>query len=208
MLAQLPVTFEAHGIKSSLTFHRGSFLPQSRNRLAALFMASDFDTMLMLDSDMSITPTDVMRLLGYAAKGKDFVSCAGTLRNRDPGLQIRAALDPSDLANPTVDGLLRVKHAFVAIALLRRRVFERMIEADPLLEYADTADGAPARTWNFFGAVVVDGRVMPYGEDQAFCHRATRAGIEQHVMVDCTVEHAGLTMNLAQLLAANAVQVA
>jgi hypothetical protein len=135
-----------------------SFLPHARNTIAASFLKSGRDVAFLIDSDMSVEPSVVFRMLNT---GHDYVSAAWTTRVQAGPVRCALELDP--FAAVDGSGCIEVKRAGVACTIIRKVVIERMIEADPSLVY----DDREGRTmWNVFGSFI-EGRELLH-EDSAF----------------------------------------
>jgi hypothetical protein len=167
-----------------------SFLPHARNVIAAGFLQSGADAAFLIDSDVSVEPSVVFRLL---KTGHDYVSAAWTVRNHAGTIRCALSLDPKAPVDAT--GCIEVPRAGIACTVIRRAVLERIIQADPTLVYDDRAAGT---MWNVFGPFI-EGRELLH-EDTAFSKRWQRAGGKQYVLVDADVEHNSVVMNAARVL--------
>ena len=184
MLCGLPMLFHETGIVSRLQIDRGgSFLPHVRNKLAADYIASDMDAVLMVDDDVS-APIDVIAKMILA--DVDYVAVAFARRENEPGKPVVPAIEPEFFSPPRRrrGGLIEVKRAGVALALVRRAVF------DSILNF-------PRMGWppNFFDSI--DGE----SEDLSFSRRWHTAREAQYLLVDAQTSHRGVRFNLADYLA-------
>ena len=102
-----------------------ALLPQVRNALAANFLVSEATHALWVDSDISWSPLDVVRLLEHDV---DFVAATYRAKNLSGrflhGARQGARLDPQA-------GLIKVEFIGAGFMLSKRTVFERIAAAYP-----------------------------------------------------------------------------
>jgi hypothetical protein len=192
MIAKLRKKLGVRGTKwAHLVVPGCSFLPHARNVIAAGFLKSGCDAAFLVDSDISVDPDVVFRML---ESGHDYVSAAWTVRNSARPTRCALELDPRVAVGST--GCIEVRRAGVACTLIRRTVVEKIIEAEPALVY-DDRNGETY--WNVFGSFI-EGRELLH-EDSSFSRRWTMTGGKQYVLIDADVEHNGMVMNAAKVLA-------
>jgi FkbM family methyltransferase len=165
-----------------------SLVARARNKLAAEFLASDCTHLLFLDTDLIFTNEQIARLLSH-----DEMIVAGLYPKKQPTLAwVCNVLD--EPTEPDERGLQRIKYAGTGCLMVKREVFERMIQAHPELAYeADDGDKHGTR-FDFFSCGVhvgKDGRRRYLSEDWWFCQRALDLGIPVHADVHVVLKHVG-----------------
>jgi hypothetical protein len=205
-----------------------SCISSARNQLAHVFMQSDCERVLMVDSDISWSPKTVEYMLDF---DQDFVVGAVPTRRLlfDRFLNAVKQGDPNpkrwiydfniqhmketeaDIASRIHDkGFLKIASGGVAFALLKRSVFERIkksIDDRPGLDfdrltYRET-DGE--RAYAYFDPFCKDG--VPYPEDAAFCKRWRDVGGDIWCIMKAPFTHEGsmrLEGDFGEWLLANA----
>lgn len=191
-------------------FHRGgATVNLVRNALAAQFLQSDADLLLMLDADQAIDPMAVARMIDF---DKPFVGCLYPKRYYNwSQVQMQAAGDEvmrvvhqahdfvghlkagPDGRVPVTDGFAPAHHVGGGILLLRREVFEQLMHHYPELEGTGFgADAYPGLThrWGFFNSIDNE-EGIPLSEDISFCMRWSASGGEIWADVTTKAIHIG-----------------
>jgi hypothetical protein len=205
-------TFRVH-------FEQGATISLVRNALAAEFLASDADLMLMLDADQAVHPDTIERMIDlvepvvgciYPARGYDW-SKVDVSRGADPKQLLNEALRfvgrliaDERGESPVVDGFARAEHVGTGIMLLRREAFTAMMTRHPELQGRGFgADAYPRYNgggrWGFFNPR--DNSVgVPLSEDISFCLRWRETGGDIWADVSSTTLHVGRYMFAGSLL--------
>jgi hypothetical protein len=159
-----------------------SVVSRARNLLVKDLMESDCTDLLFIDADINFQPDDVLRLLAWASDPKKGI-VAGVPRTRKTEKVYIATLDQDD-QGLTMNGmgLVRATRVATAFMMVRREVFENLIEKHPEWSYYDDNSGRHLHA-------VFDFKVTPtgyIGEDFLFCDRARELGYE--VWIDPTIK--------------------
>lgn len=125
-------------------------LDVARTEIAEAFVASPFDRLLMVDTDVVFTPEDVSRILE-----SDYDITAGVYMNSLEGIDA-ADLDGNQIVT-VPDKPMPVYFSGTGFMLIHRRVFETMREG-------------------WFNRILIN-RKRVY-EDESFCVKARQAGFE------------------------------
>ena len=153
----------------------GPLIARSRNLLLERFLKTDADYMLMADTDVVFTPSDV-RLLLEARKPIVGALYFGILGG-NPESTFPVALTKQDgvvqSLDSVPDGLTRVDAVGMGLTLIERRVVESL---DP-----------HASLNRPFAEMVYNGR--HHGEDVVFCLEAMKAGYETWLEPKARVGH-------------------
>ena len=195
-----------NGILTSVQFLPGiALVSYARNELAAAFMASKCNRLLMIDADIAWTVDTVLKLV-ERSKTSDFVGAAPPHRRlnvdrvvqaihdgrKNPGRFARdyaVLLTDDDRARgrTRADGdFIQVRAVGSAFPMLTRRVFERIADASPGLKYR-SIEGHDA--FAYFDPFVRDGKSL--GEDGAFCQRWKDVGGPIELLLRAPFIHEG-----------------
>jgi len=190
-----------HKIRHCAEFLVGSSnLPRARNGLAARFLASDFDVLLMIDDDMGWDAGSVIRLL---ASEHPFIAAAGRkksrLPNADPSVWCAQFIPDAPIRLDEMGAIevARVGAAFVAID---RSVFVDLIAAHPdwKREGHEDMNAAQRAAYHQFFQFTTDDEEI--GEDYLFCDRWRAIGGEVWVDPSIELKHVGAMEYTGRLL--------
>lgn len=175
----------AHGAGDHLMINclsSGAGIAQARNQLATEFMASEFDRLVFVDSDITWNLGDLLKL---AHRGVDFVGGAYRYKRNPEQYPIAWLPDPDKLGLPvTKDGLLGVQGIPTGFLALSRNVFETMLKKFP---ERDLTIQNGHKCHAFFQMPFVDGHL--YGEDLYFCREWIESGGKIFLDPDVTLIH-------------------
>ena len=190
-----------YGIRHCAEFIVGSSnLPRARNGLAAKFLASDYDVLLMIDDDMGWDAGSVIRLL---ASEQTFIAAAGRkksrLPNSDPSVWCAQFIPDAPIRLDEMGAIevARVGGAFVA---LDRSVLTKLAAAHPDWKregHEDMNAAQRACYHQFFQFTTDDAEI---GEDYLFCDRWRAIGGEVWVDPSIELKHAGASEYAGRLL--------
>lgn len=151
---------------------------RGRNRAAKLFLDTDCEYLLFIDSDIIFEEKDLLRLeesdeplIGgtYFLKQREIVPCANAL----PGTAIKMTGEK-----------IEVKRTGTGFMRIHRSVFEALKTVVP--EYRNMS---PSPQWDFFGSGVIDGEWL--SEDWYFCDMARKVGIRTILDTGILLRHEG-----------------
>lgn len=175
----------ARGWETRIDYHAGdAMISRARNAMAAKFLASSADALLMVDSDILFPSHAVWQLLKW-----DVPVVGYNCRHRVP--EVRWA----SLAESADEDLSRAILLGTGMMLIQRRALEDLIEkkrSDPSFNLDSYVDDEGERTWGFFIPYISTTPQRGYlSEDWAFCARLRTAGIG--VFIDNTIrpQHVG-----------------
>ena len=161
-----------------------SIITMARNALVHEFLKTDATDLLFIDSDVIVSPDDILRLMAQSG-GKDIT--AGMYPRRAKDERFFADLHYTDSGDLEFDGsLMRVKRAPTGFMLIQRHVLEQMVFAHPEWMYEKSPTEKMSAVFDF---AIVGGKYV--GEDYLFCDRATQMGFKIHVDVDISLPHIG-----------------
>ena len=162
-----------------------SIITLARNSLVNEFLKTDCTELLFIDSDVVVSPEDILRLMAQSGD-KDIT--AGTYPRRSHDKKFFTDLYWTEDDNLEFDGsLMRVKRIGTGFMLIQRHVIEKMAQAHPEWSYKNKPTGE--RMAALFDFEIRDDQYV--GEDYLFCDRATEMGFTVHVDVDISLPHIG-----------------
>lgn len=183
-LARLAQAAPDHGFSLQIGSVCGcSVVSRARNLLVKDFLDSDCTDLLFIDSDINFDPDDALRLMAWGSDPKMGI-VAGVPRTRNEDRVYITDLD-YDVANQLSMngmGLVRGRRVATAFMLVRREVFETLVNTHPEWSYEDTRSNKTL-------SAVFDFKLTSegyMGEDFLFCDRARAAGFE--VWIDPTIK--------------------
>lgn len=145
-----------------------SLVSRARNSLSSAFLKTDCTHLLFIDCDLEFSGEQIARLLEH---DKDIV--AGFYPKKKDGPHIEWVCN-SLTNDPLPSGLQEVRYMGTGFMLIKRCVFERMIERYGG-EIAFSPDHSPNTTeWDFWAVgpyKYPDGKVRHLSEDWYFCQR-------------------------------------
>tara|TARA_R110000868_G_scaffold40537_1_gene139778 strand:+ start:268 stop:1008 length:741 start_codon:yes stop_codon:yes gene_type:complete len=184
-LAQLMPKAMSLGVAVSLSdLSNCSIITMARNALVHEFLKTDCTEMLFIDSDVIVTPDDILRLMAQSGD-KDITT--GVYPRRAKDAKFFADVYYDDNGDLEFEGsLMRVRRAPTGFMLIQRHVIERLIEAHPEWTYEKCPGEKMSAVFDF---AVVNGKYV--GEDYLFCDRATQMGFTVYIDVDISLPHVG-----------------
>lgn len=192
-------------------FEAGATISLVRNAIAAEFLESDADLLLMLDSDQGVQPWTLERMIDL---DQPVVGCIYPKRvfnwsqvNFESATDVNHVLQQaSEFVGwlkaeesgqvSVVNGFARADHVGTGILLLKREAFHQLMSHFPELEGRGfSSDAYPwhsrSKRWGFFNPVNrEDG--LPLSEDISFCRRWLQTGGEIWADITSPTLHVGL----------------
>ena len=183
-LARVAQAAPQHGIDIHIGSVCGcSVVSRARNLLTKDFLESECTDLIFIDADINFEPEDVFRLMAWTTDPKKGI-VAGVPRIRGEERVYITALEYDDNQELTMNsmGLVRGMRVATAFMMVRRDVFETLVEAHPEWTYYDKKSDRmlPA----IFDFKLTEEGYM--GEDFLFCDRAREVGFE--VWIDPTIK--------------------
>ena len=167
----------------TLALHGGEgFVGRARNQICSRFLESDFDELLMIDSDILYTPQNVDRIASH-----DVPIVAGFYPKKAPGKTVWVANHLNKNEKVDENGLIKVETIGTGFIKIQRWVLERMRDKGVAARYI--VDGTDIVEYEFFPFRVVKGRLR--SEDWAFCDNAHELGIPVYGDSKCVLRHFG-----------------
>ena len=208
-------TNAAHGLPLQVMMQRGeSLITRARNNCVAKFLENkEWTHLFWIDSDIGFSPDSFYRLL---LADKDVVAGVYPLKRENwPQAGLPAGMTQADFermyTSYTVntndknengeivlkvdeEGFMKVHDAPTGFMVIKRSVFEKMIEAYPELNYVSDSDYSPENKglhYRFFDCMVDPESKRYLSEDYTFCHLWRQIGGEVYVDVQSNLTHQG-----------------
>ena len=157
-----------------------SLIADARNKLVARFLASAATDLVFIDSDLSWSPDDLVRLASY-----DVPFVAGVYQRKS-----RAKIDFAVKFGATIGmdakRLMEVDRVGTGFMRLRRDCVEKMVAAHASLRLNNPLVPDDRNFYALFDTAIVDGQFI--GEDFTFCDRWRAIGGK--VLIDPTINMA------------------
>jgi len=189
-LARFAQSAPQHGIDIQIGSICGcSVVSRARNLLAQDLLDSPCDYLLFIDSDINFEPEDILKLMAWGSDPKRGI-VAAVPRTRSETKTYIANLEYDGNGDLTMNGmgLVRAERVATAFMLVRREVFEKMVEAHPEWKYYDKrSERMIPCLFDFL--LTEEGYI---GEDYLFCDRTRELGFEVWVDPSITLGHMGV----------------
>lgn len=181
-LIKLGRMVDQHGVEMTLETICGcSVVSRARNLLVGSFLDTDCTNMLFIDSDMTITPEDILRLLAWSSD-KNIVAGIASARKKQTTYYSMLDQDADGCLAMDRMGLVRAKRVGTGFMMIQRQVLETLRDKHPEWRYYDASADKHLHS-------IFDFKSTPegyIGEDYLLCDRARELGFE--VWIDPTIK--------------------
>ena len=179
------------GIKVGINTMKSPLIHQARNYLTSVFLTTEYEYLLFIDSDVEFEPESVMRML-VAKKRIICTPYRVKAEKLDKHIYTVEFKDPKNI--PFLPGgLVEIEAGPTGLMLIDRTVFERIIKNHPELkiknEAIPNAGKSHAFYYNFFDFGFNDGYAT--GEDISFCRLARENDFKIYANTESTTKHHG-----------------
>ena len=179
------------GIEVGIHTMKSPLIHQARNYLTSVFLTTEYQYLLFIDSDVEFDPESVLKMLiakknivctPYRVKSSDISQHMYTVEFKDPkNILILAG------------GLVEIEAGPTGLMLIDRKVFEKIIKNHHDLKIYNKAtphaDKSHTFYYNFFDFSFNDGYAM--GEDVSFCRLARGNGFKIYANIESSTTHHG-----------------
>jgi len=179
------------GIRMGINTMRSPLIHQARNYLTSVFLTTEYQYLLFIDSDVEFEAEAVLRMLvakkdiictPYRTKNEELTKHTYTVEFRDPK---HIPFLPG--------GLVEIEAGPTGLMLIDRKVFEKIIKNHPDLKIKNkalrTAEKSHEFYYNFFEFKFSDGYSM--GEDISFCQLARENNFKIYANTESWTKHHG-----------------
>jgi len=180
------------GIEVGIHTMKSPLIHQARNYLTSVFLTTEYQYMLFVDSDVEFEPEAVIRMM--VAK-KRIVCTPYRVKSVDTSKHIYGAIEFKDPKNILIlaEGFVEIEAGPTGLMLIDRKVFERIIKNHPELKITNKAtphaDKSHEFYYNFFDFGFNDGYAM--GEDVSFCRLARDNDFRIFANIESSTTHHG-----------------
>ena len=179
------------GIKVGINTMKSPLIHQARNYLTSVFLTTEYEYLLFIDSDVEFEPESVMRML-VAKKRIVCTPYRVKAENLDKHIYTVEFKDPKNI--PFLPGgLVEIEAGPTGLMLIERMVFERIIKNHPELKIKNEAMPNAGKShefyYNFFDFGFNDGYAT--GEDISFCRLARENDFKIYANTESTTSHHG-----------------
>ena len=179
------------GIQTGINTMKSPLIHQARNYLTSVFLTTQYQYMLFIDSDVEFEPEAVLKMLvakkeiictPYRVKAEELARPIYTVEFKDPK---NVPILPG--------GLVEIEAGPTGLMLIDRKVFEKIIKNHQDLKIFNKAapDAGESHEfyYNFFDFSFNDGFTM--GEDVSFCRLARGNGFKIYANIESSTTHHG-----------------
>ena len=179
------------GIETGIHTMNSPLIHQARNYLTSVFLTTQYQYMLFVDSDVEFQPEAVLRMMvakknivctPYRVKAEELSKHIYTVEFKDPKNILVLA-----------GGLVEIEAGPTGLMLIDRKVFEKIIKNHPELKIRNKATPKAEKShefyYNFFDFGFNDGYAM--GEDVSFCRLARGNGFKIYANIESSTTHHG-----------------
>ena len=179
------------GIEVGIQTMKSPLIHQARNYLTSVFLTTQYQYMLFIDSDVEFEPEAVIRMMvvkkrivctPYRVKSPEIDKHIYTVEFKDPKNILVLA-----------EGLVEIEAGPTGLMLIDRQVFEKIIKNRPDLKIKNKAVPSPGAShefyYNFFDFGFNDGYAM--GEDIFFCKLARDNDFRIFANIESSTAHHG-----------------
>ena len=179
------------GIETGIHTMKSPLIHQARNYLTSVFLTTQYQYMLFVDSDVEFQPEAVLRMMvakknivctPYRVKAEELSKHIYTVEFKDPKNILVLA-----------GGLVEIEAGPTGLMLIDRKVFEKIIKNHPELKIRNKATPHAEKShefyYNFFDFGLNDGYAM--GEAVSFCRLARGNGFKISANIDSSTTHHG-----------------
>ena len=179
------------GIEVGIHTMKSPLIHQARNYLTSVFLTTEYQYLLFIDSDVEFEPEAVIRMM--VAK-KNIVCTPYRVKSPEIDKQVYTVefKDPKNIL-VLAEGLVEIEAGPTGLMLIKREVFEKIMKNHHDLKITNKATPAAEKShefyYNFFNFGFIDGYAM--GEDVSFCRLARGDGFKIYANIQSPTTHHG-----------------
>ena len=179
------------GIEVGIHTMKSPLIHQARNYLTSVFLTTEYQYLLFIDSDVEFEPEAVVRMMvakknivctPYRVKSPDITKHVYTVEFKDPKNILVLA-----------EGLVEIEAGPTGLMLIDRKVFEKIIENRTDLKIINKATPNVGKShefyYNFFDFGFKKGYAM--GEDVSFCRLVRDNDFKIYANIESPTSHHG-----------------
>tara|TARA_R100001086_G_scaffold134944_1_gene70202 strand:- start:309 stop:995 length:687 start_codon:yes stop_codon:yes gene_type:complete len=179
------------GIEVGINTMKSPLIHQARNYLTSVFLTTEYQYLLFVDSDVEFEPEAVIRMM-VAKKNIVCTPYRVKAEQLDKHLYTVEFKDPKNIL-VLAEGFVEIEAGPTGLMLIDRKVFEKIIKNHHDLKITNkatpTAEKSHEFYYNFFDFAFEDGYAM--GEDVSFCRLARGNGFKIYANIQSPTAHHG-----------------
>ena len=179
------------GVQIGINTIKSPLIHQARNYLTSVFLTTEYQYLLFIDSDVEFEPEAVAKML---VAQKDIICTPYRVKAKELNKDIYTVefKNPKDI--PILPGgLVELEAGPTGLMLIDRKVFKKIIKNHPELKIKNEAVPNAGDThtfyYNFFDFGFKDGYAM--GEDVSFCRLARKNNFKIYANSESLTKHHG-----------------
>ena len=190
-IARLAKEFTKANLEWQIETYKSPYVSNARNALTALFLRSEYDYLLFIDSDVEFQPEAVIRML---VTKKDIVLTPYRVKfPHDPNLvKYTVSFEDDKKVGILSDYLVEINEGPAGLMLIHRKVFEFLMDSCTRLKinHPDKKKSDPY-LYNFWDTTFDLDRGLWRGEDISFCRLARDYGFKIYANIKSRTTHHG-----------------
>jgi hypothetical protein len=187
-IVQLIQQLAKSGIEVSINTMKSPLIHQARNHLTSVFLTTEYQYLLFIDSDVEFKPEAILRML---VADKDICTTPYRVKMEDTNLKVYT-IELEKNAKLEA-GMVELKVGPTGLMLIKRKVFERIIKNHPELKIKNAVLPNLGKNheyyYNFFDFAFKDGYSV--GEDISFCRLAKDNDFRIYANTESETRHHG-----------------
>ena len=171
--------------------YKSPYVSNARNALTALFMRSEYDYLLFIDSDVEFKPEAVIRML---VTKKDIILTPYRVKiPHDPNLvKYTVSFENDEKVGILPEGLVEINEGPAGLMLIHKRVFKFLMDSCTRLKINPPHNkSSDPYLYNFWDTTFDLDRGLWRGEDISFCRLARDYGFKIYANIKSTTTHHG-----------------
>ena len=190
-IARLAKEFTKAGLEWQIETYKSPYVSNARNALTALFMRSEYDYLLFIDSDVEFKPEAVIRML---VTKKDIILTPYRVKiPHDPNLvKYTVSFENDEKVGILPEGLVEINEGPAGLMLIHKRVFKFLMDSCTRLKINHPHNkSSDPYLYNFWDTTFDLDRGLWRGEDISFCRLARDYGFKIYANIKSTTTHHG-----------------
>ena len=171
--------------------YKSPYVSNARNALTALFMRSEYDYLLFIDSDVEFKPEAVIRML---VTKKDIILTPYRVKiPHNPNLvKYTISFENDEKVGILPEGLVEINEGPAGLMLIHKRVFKFLMDSCTRLKINHPHNkSSDPYLYNFWDTTFDLDRGLWRGEDISFCRLARDYGFKIYANIKSTTTHHG-----------------
>ena len=171
--------------------YKSPYVSNARNALTALFMRSEYDYLLFIDSDVEFKPEAVIRML---VTKKDIILTPYRVKiPHDPNLvKYTVSFENDEKVGILPEGLVEINEGPAGLMLIHKRVFKFLMDSCTRLKINHPHNkSSDPYLYNFWDTTFDMDRGLWRGEDISFCRLARDYGFKIYANIKSITTHHG-----------------